>query len=457
LLAEHLTRFADTLPPMARAFRLFVLCGAFGLLVSLGFVLAFFGAPEIELHVPAAPLVAILLLAGKPLLDLLARRAIGPRGPLATTLALAAVAPLVAMGALDALSQPVVYSGIGRCGTPRASFLMMVPLALVPTGAAAMLVALVLVARRRALVERVVRPLGALVAAGAAVLLAASLVKAVRRPDPDHYEASLPIVTRAKAADFHELVGTGALPSKGMRSPPERFETNLGGAVLSRLCDGKRCLVELIPPTAHRREIGPYDWNDHDQMLSYGDAEEDETLEVRRDRDHGIWVLEKPSGPSAYVGQDIAQADVLARDVASSLSPPRGWIADAAGGLALAGLALLLRRRADRACAAIAGGRAGTLGESGVVTFPGDDHPVRVAPGQRLAVGPVVVLPGPITPGGVYRGDGPLLGARVACGSMDDLLAAARERGIRLDAMILALVALAAAPLAAACFMGIVI
>jgi hypothetical protein len=444
---------------MARPLRLFVLCGAFGLLVSLSFVLACFGAEEIHLHVPAAPLVAILLLAGKPLLDLLARRAIGPRGPLATTLALAAAAPLITLGALDALSQPVVYSGVGRCGTPRMSFLMMVPLALVPAGAAAMLVALVLVARRRAFVDRVVRPLGAVVAAGATVLLAASLVKAARRPDPDHYDASLPVVALVRAANFRELVGSGALPSasKGMRSPPWRFETDLGGAVLSRLCDGKRCLVELIPPTAHRREIGPYDWDEHAYMLSHGDAEEDETLEVRLDRAHGVWVLEKPWGSSAQVGADLAQADVYARDIASSLSPPRGWIVGAAGGLALAGLALLLRRRADRARATLAGGREGTLGESGVVTFPGDDHPVRVAPGQRLAVGPVVVLPGPTAPGGVYRGDGPLLGARVACGSMDDLLAAARDRGIRLDAMSLALAALGAAPLAAACFVGIVI
>ena len=229
------------------------------------------------------------------------------------------------------------------------------------------------------------------------------------------------------------------------------------------------CALALVRRGAlPRRADPPHRASARDRALRLGRAREHalvrgaggrQALEVRRDRDHGVWVLgTRMPWPSAYVG-DKLEATGRARARRRELPEPASWLDRGGGGRARArgprpaaasprGTCLRRdRRRAER----------GRRGESGVVTFPDDDPPVRVAPGQRLAVGPVVVLPGPVTAGGLYRGDGAMGGARVACGAMEDLLAAARDRLIQLDALFLAVTVLGAAPLAAACFVGIVL
>jgi hypothetical protein len=104
----------------------------------------------------------------------------------------------------------------------------------------------------------------------------------------------------------------------------------------------------------------------------------------------------------------------------------------------------------------MAGGRAGMLDESGTNRFDDGEPPVRAAPGQSLVPGPVVVLPGALSPGGVYRGDASWQGALVACGEKGALLAAADDAMARLDALSFAACALSGAPLVASTIVGLV-
>jgi hypothetical protein len=153
----------------------------------------------------------------------------------------------------------------------------------------------------------------------------------------------------------------------------------------------------------------------------------------------------------------VAALHALDEPVAYVLGPPHDWMASALAGLVLAGVLSAARRRPlVRRRDAIAGGREGVLEESGMIRFDDGEPPVRAAPGQRLAAGPVVVLPGALAPGGVYRGDASRQGALVVCGTKDELLVATSEAMARLDALAFAACALSGAPLAAAAILGLV-
>jgi hypothetical protein len=421
---------------------------ATGIAVSLAFILAYFGRRELVPAIPAAPVLALLLLGARPLLlDRMARPIAGARAPIVTALAVAAMAPLVVAGALSALAEPLLYSGFFRCGTPRASLEVEVPMLLLPVGAVSAIVSLLVARRPRRLVDGGVRWLGLGLAAVTAVLLLAALVRAARLPDGEGYARALPVVARVQvisgAPTRVMLPDDGSTAAHGLA---DVYDDEVEGVILRRVCAEHRCGATLVPRGTPVTKIA----------LDHWDVDEDGTVLVRRDAARALWVVEG-RGAHPFLGEDLHRDDVRVSDVAGAVSPPRGWMLGAALGLAIAGMVLARRRRVAGLLPLIEGGREGALEPSGLVTLVDGDHPLRVASGQALQVGPVIVLPGAVAPGGVYRGDGPLVGARVLCGRRDELLADTWDRVAALDALVVAALALLGAPLAASALVGIVL
>jgi hypothetical protein len=422
-----------------------------GLSASLAFGLAYFGGHEVSRHLAVAPWLALLLLLPAPLLGWVARRALGPRGPVAGALAAGLVAPMILLGCLNELDEPLVPSFIRWCGTARTMLVTSVPPAMFVAGALAGILAVPLAARAGAGLHRAATGLCAV----AALLAGASVLRAARFSEPDRYVGALPIVAAVRAASGtpamvahpyadHEPHPADVHPTVSVRGPLAVYDEDLGGALLRRGCSEHRCEVTMVLPDTSPAKAGPTRW----------DVNDDEVVQVRRDAPHDIWIVEA-QGRTPYRGPWLRRDDVRVRDVASSLTPPPGWIAGALAGLAFAGLLLALRRRADTRRAALAAGREGTLEASGQIVLPGGAPPLRAAPRQALALGPVVVLGGEGSPGGLYRGDALAGGARVVCGARADLLAAADARMATLDALALAALALTAAPLLASALVGL--
>jgi hypothetical protein len=431
---------------MDRAARSAALVAATSVTACVSFLLAYFGRMEVAPAVPAAPVFALLLLASRPLLDRVARPVLGSRTPLVTSLALAALAPIIVLGALDALGEPVLNSGRFSCGTMRVMLEMEVPLAILVVGAAAAIGALAVGRRARARVDRGVRWLALGLAAASAVLVAAAMVRVARFPGAEGYARTLPVVARVRAiSGAPTRVSIPKDSDVANPGPADLYDDEVEGVILRRVCVEHRCGATLVPLGTPTSKITLDHWN----------VDEDGTVLVRRDAARALWIVEG-RGLQPFLGADLYRADVRVRDVADVVSPPPGWIVGAALGLAFAGLVTARRRRVAGLLGAIVGGRPGFLEASGLVTLLDGDHPLRAASGQALAVGPVVVLPGPVAPGGVYRGDGPLLGARVLCGTREEVLEEIHDRLAGLDAFVVATLALAGAPLLASALTGIV-
>ncbi len=434
---------------MNRVLRLLIFAAASGLAAATAFGVAFFGGKALWPEAAVAPWMALLLLLSAPLLGRVGRWALGPRGAVAAALATALVAPMILLGALSELSEPLVYGTPPFCGTGRLMMEMSVPPGMFVAGALGALLAAGFVARGARRFHRVLLGLVAI----SVILSGASLLRARHLPETDGYVGSLPIVATLRATQgtpvFHAEAPDQLKPmgrADLWSGPVDVYDDAIEGAVLRRACAAHDCQVSLVIPGTPPENVSFHRW----------DVRDDGTLEVRRDRARGIWVVIS-GGRHAYLGPDLHRGDVSVQDAGSSLSPPRDWIGGAAFGLLFAAVLLPLRRRAARRRAAIAAGREGTLEPSGLVTLASADHPLRVAPGQALAVGPVVVLHAPVVPGGVYRGDGLLVGALVACGTREDLLAAAEAKIAWLDALGISAIALTVAPLMASAMMGIVL
>lgn len=434
---------------MNRAPRILVFALATGLTASLAFVAAFVGGHELWRDAPAAPPLAALLLVAALPLGWLGSWAIGPRGPIAGALAVAAVAPMIFLGALHELGELLVHAHPVRCGTPRAMLEMSVPPAMMVAGGLGGLVAALLLWRAAGRLDGAVRALATATTTFAALALAASLVRAGQAPETDAYVDAQPLVAQVRAASGQAQRVQIEVPRGSMAPRPQEvdvYDDPIDSLLLRRTCDMARCGVALVPAGTPATEA----------RLDDHDVAEGALLEVRRDAGHALWLV-RGEGTRAYRVPGLRRVDVGVRDVAGSLSPPRAWLASAAVGLGLALGGLALRRRVARRRAAIAAGREGVLEASGLVKLAGDEHPVRAAAGQALDEGPVVVLPGALAAGGVYRGDAARAGAQVVCGVREDLLAAADARLARLDALVFAAAALTAAPLAAAAAVGIVV
>jgi hypothetical protein len=414
--------------------------------VSVAFVVAHFAIHGMVREIPTAPVLALLLLAACPLLARLARPLAGARAPVVAALAVAALAPFLLLGSLDALSDPLLHSDTMRCGTSRLMFEQSVVLMLLPVGVAAAFGALLVASRPRPRVDRGLRWFGQGLGLACAILLAAALVRAVRFPAADDYVRSLPVVARVRAASgVPTKVDFPAGNPTGEVGPAEVYDDRVEGVTLRRTCFDQGCRSALVTPGTPPATI----------RLGHTNGEAQRELLVRRDAAHDLWVVEG-SWPQPFLGADLHDGDVTVRGVASAVSPARGWLLGAAAGLLVAGLAMVRRRQVAAFLPLVRAGREGVLEANGLVTLTDGDLPLPVAPGPSLAAGPVVVLPAPLVTGGTYRGEGPPREARVLCGTRDALLASVQDRLAHLDALTVTFLLLLCAPLLACAVVGIV-
>ncbi len=436
------------MPAKARPLALAAIAALIVTVVCLGAVILAIALPWIP---TAAILAALLLVVAWPALDSAGRWALGPRGRAVSALTLASASVPLLLGALYTLGQPVVDADRWRCGTGDVALLLMAPPVILVLVALASLVSTVVAGGAPAALARRTRWLAVAAVAVSAGLVAASSVRAGRFPESDGYVASLPVVARVTAASGYPVAVQRAaespLSGPGAQSETVRvYDDRLGPVVLRRRCIANECDATLLrasqPDAASAKRVS------HERVPS------DRAIEVHRDAAHDIWVVDS-GWARPYRGPDLDSRDVHVADIADHLSPPHGWLVCAALGLALAGALLLVRRRAARDLRAIEAGRQGVLEASGLVRFGDGEPPVRVAPGQALAEGPVVVFPGALVSGGAYRADAPG-GARVACGDREAILARVRERLALLDALAFAACALTGAPLLACAIVGLV-
>ena len=273
-----------------------------------------------------------------------------------------------------------------------------------------------------------------------AVLLAGSLARASHCPDTDHGEAAalerrmIPVTSgrRTETGPGYQL-----------------FEDEVGGALIRRLCSKDRCTINVGPVGSPADEL---------TLKRRGFVTRaDETIEALV-YERAI-VLGDGSYRWSFIAPDFGLRPMPLRDLAPRLSPPRGWIAGAAAGLALGLGALALRLRRARTLRTLAAGREGILDDAGFISFPepsGGQPMLRAPEGSRAPAGPCVVLDAPTAFGSAYRGEAIPRAQRVLSGSKGEHLELARASLFNLDAFILAASSLLGAPLLASLFHGLV-
>jgi hypothetical protein len=270
-----------------------------------------------------------------------------------------------------------------------------------------------------------------------AILVVAAAIRA-RKPEPDAYVASLPVVGEVPAA------GANVIDLDPLRAGP--FE--LGPLRVTR---SPTCNIQV--DTASRK----------------GDSVPATCLEsrkVRHDATQHLWIFEGPevdlgaqSGSRAhalYVPHDAfddraALRQITPLDVGGSLGPPRGWIAAAAAGCAVALVSLRRGRRAQRRLEDLAGGRPGVHEGDGRIVLD-DGTALTHSAAATWPAGPVVVTG--VTPEAGYRAAQRV--DDVAAGTPQSLRTRAAESLAATSARAVVIVALASAALVAAALDGLV-
>lgn len=310
----------------------------------------------------ATALGAALALALHPL----AVRAAGPRARHALAAALLAQSSLPLLGALTALSEPLVASR-WRCGTGDAVLLCMAPVWSAMCAGAALAGLSLGLPHLGARGARWLKALAAVKLAAAVALLALAGARATWAPPIDRYVDGLPVV--------------GVLPALPDGRSDERPH-HVGAVDVQRQCGDAHCTSSYIAVTA-RGDLSsgsmPWSWF----------AQE---TRVRFDAHARALVFEtaSPGSRSAFSLRTWRLDDLTVRAVASRVAPPAPWIGASLVGLALAALTLALSRRAPGSPWLSA--HPGRLSREGVVTFADDTAPVKLPRGHGLDAGPVLVL-----------------------------------------------------------------
>lgn len=259
---------------------------------------------------------------------------LGPRAHIALGLAGLALVPVHLLGAVVAVSEPIVWAR-WRCGTGDLALAMMAPFVVGGFAFAGVLVAAALVGEReRPRLDRAIHGLAWLATLAALVAVGFGAARA-RRPEPDRWVETRPVIAELAPSTWTGRREAPRPPEPALgteaATTPERPRATLEdapllGRTLHRTCVEKSCTVG---------------WSERPE--EHGDAHVsiDEALIVRRDPERGIVLVASASSPKDVRALDEKGARGLgARDLASSLGPPRGWLACAALGVAVA-LALL--------------------------------------------------------------------------------------------------------------------
>jgi hypothetical protein len=407
----------------------------FGFFAPLGFLFAAFASAAGLQDPPLVPLIGGCLLAGMLLVGNVLEKLQGPRGRIVGAVAVVFVAPSLLFAGLSGLSNPILDT-TWRCGTgDSVLFVLAVPTVSVVT-VLGFVIASALFRRERRWLDTLLEWSSFVAVFATVALFTGALGRAVRYPDHRRYletvprVASLPPPTDPATVELHAGV------------PHVWYQQVTAGIAVRRDCQREACVVSLAR-TGDRFESRA-------KGLSVA---RDATLSLKRDDLHALWIVN-----DAMAFRDDLRLDptrVSVSDVADRLSPPRTWIAGAAVGLLLAGLAARSRRRHRETESALREAMTGRAEAGGWITLDEGAGTVRVEGGADID-GPVVVMRKGRPHGSVYRGQGPVGPVSVLVGAKEEHLACARARIVASTAMMLAILSLAGAPLVAAAMRGLV-
>lgn len=367
---------------------------------------------------------------------------------------MAAAAPVVTLGCLASLSDPVVSSH-WQCGTGLIGIYLVGAVLFVAAPALGAVVMGLGASPWR-------RIAGAVVTAGGLALLVILVPQGLTRmhaPEPQAWVATLPIVGTLPPAPAGE---GAAFCGEANEYRPEttcdagyacvasrcqsQDEVKVAGTTFYRSCSpAGHCLISLA--------------EDDDGATGFGEPMEIHSaaaLPVRYDADHDLWVVGGEYNRVAFAGQTGEVVDVDVRQIADSLSPPRGWVLAGAGGLGAAALALLFAAIAWGRARRIARARSGQVDAYGGIAFADGCIPCRGLPATPLAEGPVLAIPRGKYHGPSYRTvEGPVFWDTVP----GDRASVTERYEAKVDAWLnvaLSAAWLTAAPLAAASFAGLI-
>jgi hypothetical protein len=403
-------------------------------------------------RIPIASVTALLLLAVRPIADRFGAWTRVPSARLAAALGFLGLAPLLALGAWALLNEPLVTAELRISGLAEVELAVLAVFAFPLFGIAGAALAMGVANRAGHRVFRLLQ-IGSRAALGLSVLLlAGAAIRAARRPEPDHYLASLPRVAMIPAVSGEPsaiLPPSRDSSASGRADEVRIYEDRIDDLRVRRACVHGQCSVSLdptdppAPPDLSRKWIT---WT----------VDETTPLALSRDAKHDLWVV---GSHHAFRGRDFKLTDIGVDDVADELSPPVGWIAGAALGVALAAGVAFQRRRLQRRLTALAEAKAGVHGRDGWIAFDESLPALRAAPDLGLPEGPVLVVTeqGAGSAGGDYRSGGSLGRAEILPGTREDILAALRGQRAALDAFALTALLLTAAPLLAAWQRGLLI
>jgi hypothetical protein len=338
--------------------------------------------------IPASAVFLVAAVATWPIFAWEIRGRFGVRAGMVPPLVTLVLLPFVVAGALWAYTRPLVGSPADKCGTGD----MMLLFAVVPLTVAAVVAGVLWAAyvaspggRRRA--DATLRGAAVVVVAGGAVLAASGVVRSIHAPDADGWASSLP-------------------------------------------------QPAVVPDAVRATAFEHFAWSFYD---------------IRRDEACDLWVVTRP-GPEGRtailaLGCALVPRSVGSRDLAG-IAPPRGWVAEALGGLlaglASIGLGVVLSRRHTRR---LAGRPAMHLG-SGWLALDDGSPPLHLPELEPHEAGPVIVRLGEASTASYRTTGAPSVVHVVALGTAESVREIAGSIGTVGYVMALAVVALSCAPLA---------
>jgi len=414
-----------------------------GWLAALAFIVSGVIRMMGDVWVPVASLSALLLLASKPLANRVMRWADVPRGEVVAALAMLGACPVLLLGALYAMSDPIVSSH-WRCGTGDAGLVIMAPFAFVVLGGLGGFVTMVAMRRERRWVNALLRGVSLCAITAAATLAVMAFVRRHGRTDADHYIASLPIVATVPPPSG-EPVEIREATFRWQRAPIKVYDTTVEDVAIRRLCMDSYCDVVV--------KAAGEPWSMEHETRSNLTVGPRDVLSMKRDVENGLLVLEG-QGRTAFRDKQFTLVDVGVHEVKRSLAPPLGWGVGAAAGVVIALCLQLWRASAKRRLGRLAAAKAGVAGENGWISFEDETPSLRA---DNVAAGPVLVLLGEGSRGDAYRGEGPRGVVEILSGAREEILLGARSQLLALDALSLSSVVLTAMPLVASAMVGILL
>ncbi|MGZ3448350.1 MAG: hypothetical protein ACXVEF_02060 [Polyangiales bacterium] len=259
--------------------------------VALSFVGALFASVT---GVPVSAAFALAVVFGCVVFSRTARAKAGPRAPLALALGAVSLAPFVFLGAMDALTRPLVSSHF-RCGTGEAMAMMFAPFVLFAWAAVAVMLGFFVAGgRERRALDFATRFLAGLAVFAGLALVSLSSLRAMHRVEPDRWLAS-----QGPGIDLGTL---------GWEGDSAKLDAN---RTLFRKCsDEGYCNVGFRQDTVLTEGVSVGRKGERASMV----------------RAHGLTIFSGGDWSHGALDESGHRTDVQVSTVAGDLSAPRGWI-----------------------------------------------------------------------------------------------------------------------------------